>query len=113
MYDRTKETGNRMLTYLLPIKGTQLPADAAEDLASVDKVIKSTFKSMKSIKNIYHNLQDLRANPHPAMQELYTQLLDDSIEFHRHVAAIIDRDYEVENFEELTTTYNEMKDFHK
>lgn len=112
LYDKAKDTGNILLSHLLKLKELPMSDDAAQTTSSIDKTIHAVFRSLKSTKNIYHDVQELKGTTDKKLQELYKTLFIHVTWVYQHVATITDRTYWSENFVKLTAAATELSAFH-
>lgn len=112
-YDKAKIIANKILDFLLPLKNKLHTQKNVEKATRIEKSINASLRSLKSIKNIYHDMQDLKATTDPFLTKLYADLFDDVIEVYHYIASITDRDYNTENFKQLTKAVDSLKAFHE
>lgn len=112
-YENIKKIGDIMLEHLLPLKIKKLPKDVRWLSEHIETSIYSAIKSAKSLKNIQSDILDLKDTPNKNLQAMYTTMQENAATFYMHVANIIDRDYNKENFEELNTALKKITKDHK
>jgi len=105
MYTETKKVWDALYQHILPVKESQ-------DISAVDNTVHDALRAVKSIKNVYHNIQDLKQAESKELKELYNTLLTHAITVSSHIAAITDREYSAENFQELTAAQKDLQQFH-
>ena len=104
LYDDAKSTANELLPYILSTR-----AEANDQYMAVYNALRST----KSIKNIYHELQDLAASTHPELQAVYLQLRTQLLTVYTHIGEILDRSYTTEDFTLLKQAFAELEATHQ
>lgn len=111
LYHDTKIIADKLLSYTLPLK-QQINGTMIEPFSRIERSINDSLKSIKSIKNIYRDIQNLAESNNPVLQDIYKQLVENSIHLYRHIAIIIDRHYDAENLEELSAALEKIKLYH-
>lgn len=109
MYMEAKRISDIMFEHLLPIQQEKLPKDARKVSEHVETTIYSATKSIKSIKNIYRDIQNLKDAESTTLQDIYTTFSEQAKEFYIHVAHITDREYNKENFRELKVALEKIE----
>lgn len=104
--------GDALYEHILPLRTAQHGIDTANDITSVEISLHDAMRATKSIKNVYHNIQDLKESKDETVQELYRTLLTHSVHVSSHIASIIDREYSAEHFQELTEAQENLQNFH-
>ena len=112
-YADIKYISDLMFEYVLPLKIQKLPKSERHLIEQIETGMYAGMRSAKSIKNIYHDLQDLKSSDNKTMQELYQKVQHNAAVFYKHVARVIDRKYTKDNFEELTSALQTIKKDHK
>lgn len=111
-YEHARTIANRLYEMVLKLRENSLPTHEASLLQNSELAIEACLRAIKSIKNIYHDLQDLAWSTTPAVQSLYTQSRYKVALIAKHLADIIDMDYTSEDFEEVRAAMNELDSFH-
>jgi hypothetical protein len=65
------------------------------------------------MKNIYRDIQELRNSQNEVMVTVYSTMFQYTFDLYRDMSMILDREYESEDFIELSKTLKTMKDYHK
>lgn len=112
-YDKLKHTSDIMLEYLLPAKTQKLHSKDRILLDQIEATIYANTQSAKSIKNICQDIQDISSSKNKTMKVLAKKILSTAAVFYKHVANIIDKDYDKKNFEELTESLRNIKKDHQ
>ncbi len=113
MYDTATTTWNIILSHLLKLKEVTLSDEWVTSTSWIDKSIQSVFRSLKSTKNIYHDIQALKASSNTDMQALYKTLFVNVSKVYNRIASITDRTYTSENFQKLSQASQDLTVFHQ
>lgn len=112
-YYELKHIWNTMLEYLVPLRMEKLWKSDGELVHHIEKAIHFCFRSAKSMKNIYRNLQEIKQSHNSSIEDIYHEILTYSFDLYRNMAMILDREYESEDFEELSISFEKIKGYHK
>jgi hypothetical protein len=112
-YEQARTIANREYEMVIKLRENSLPTAESSILQNSELAIEACLRTLKSIKNIYRDLQDLSVSTTPAIQSLYTQSRYKVALIAKHLADIIDMDYTSEDFEEVRAAMNELDSFHK
>ena len=103
LYDQAKATANELLPYILRSK---------PNTQSQYSAVYNALKSIKSLKNIYSDLQTLASSTNPELMELYSTLRTQLLIIYMHLWEIIDRSYSAEEFALLRQSFSELESTH-
>ncbi len=112
MYAQMKWITDIMYEHLLPLKQEKLPPEVRKMSEQVEVTISNAYKSSKSIKNIYRDVQNLKWADNHTLKEIYSAFSHQAKELYLHVAAITDREHTIENFEELKEVVAKITKYH-
>lgn len=111
-YEQIKNDSDIMLTALLHLKSLKKGKDNALQVHHIETTLYSCIKAIKAIKNIRHELIDLRETMDPKLQQLFKQSVEMLIVFYRHLANVTQRHNSVVAYEELTHAFGVIKHIH-
>ena len=111
-YEKAKSIANRLYQSVLSLRTNQLAEQEAALLQDIELAIEANLKSLKSIKNIYHDLQDIALSTNEYTQSLYAQSRYKVACITKHLYDIVDDEYTNDDFEEARFAMNELDSFH-
>lgn len=112
IYTNTKKISDIMFEHLLPLKHEKLPKEIRKISEHVETTIYNVTKSIKSTKNIYRDVQNLKDAESETLKEIYHAFSKQTKEFYLHIAHITDRVYTKENFHELKEALKSVEKYH-
>lgn len=111
-YDRAREAGNVLLEYVIQLRSSSLTPDANETASRIEQTINDCFRSLKSTKNIYHDLQDLRESSHPILKSLFGRFLLNAHSFYARMYTIIDSKSDISFVDQCHDAREAINTFH-
>ncbi len=111
-YEKIKQDSDIMITALLHLKSLKKGKDNALQLRHIETSLYSCLKAIKAIKNIRHELVDLRESMDPKLQLLFKKTLEMLVIYYRHIANVTQRHNTVVGYDELYSAFGVIKRLH-